>query len=342
MRAMAQQPRWELYRLLSDSTRVRMLALASLEELAVTEFAALLRASESKVSRQASALREAGLLIGRKQGTWLLLRLAADVAKDAVVADALQAGRAVLEADGTAQRLSDIVAQRDEATREFFDRPGQNARSGPPPEMACYLAAVAPLLDAREVAIDAGTGDGALLEVLAPLYRHVVALDRSKAQLQLAERRARERGFHNVRFVCGELQGDEVRTALQDVTGKIQDPSKPASGASGADAVFASRVLHHAPVPTRAVRALVELAAPPQGNVRGGRVVIIDYASHRDEALREKQADLWLGFDAGDLSLMATEAGLDNVSCTDLPTAWCGDGPDRHLTWQVLSGTRCN
>ena len=49
---------------------------------AVTELAMLLRASESKVSRQAAALRDSGLLLGRKQGTWLLLRLAPSAAGD--------------------------------------------------------------------------------------------------------------------------------------------------------------------------------------------------------------------------------------------------------------------
>ena len=35
----------------------------------------------------------------------------------------------------------------------------------------------------------AGTGDGALLDVLAPAFDRVVALDRSAAQLARAERR---------------------------------------------------------------------------------------------------------------------------------------------------------
>ena len=55
--------------------RPRLLALASAEELAVGELAELLREGQPKISRHAAALRDAGLLAGRKQGTWMLLRL---------------------------------------------------------------------------------------------------------------------------------------------------------------------------------------------------------------------------------------------------------------------------
>ena len=58
------------------------------------------------------------------------------------------------------------------------------------------------------------------------------------------------------------------------------------------------------------------------------------------EALREQQADLWLGFDKGDLAAMATAAGLTDIVHTRIPSPWCGEGPDRHLTWQLLSGHR--
>src|SRR5215475_7236053 len=79
--------RWELYRLLADPVRPRLLALASTEELGVGELAELLREGQPKISRHAAALRDAGLLAARRQGTWTLLRLAAGAADDPVVAD---------------------------------------------------------------------------------------------------------------------------------------------------------------------------------------------------------------------------------------------------------------
>jgi len=304
--------------------RLRLLALAGRAELGVSELADLLGKGQPKVSRHCAALREAGLLYGRKQGTWLLLRLAPQATDDPVVADALRAGNRLCEEDGSLRRVSSVLAARDRATREFFARGDRVRRIGPPDELAAYLRAIAVLMPARGLAVDAGTGDGALLELLAPLFERVVAIDRAEPQVALARERAIERGFDNVTFVCGELDDDEVLSATAD----------------GADAVFAARVLHHAPVPRRAVQDLVSLAAEPTETAPGGAVVILDYESHRDEALREQEADLWLGFEPRELRDLALEANLADIQQGRLPSPWNGTGPDRHLVWQWLSGRR--
>ena len=322
--------RWELYRLLAEPVRPRLLALASAEELAVGELAELLREGQPKISRHASALRDAGLLAARKQGTWTLLRLAPGATDDAVVADAVAAGTATLRADGTLARVDDVLRAREDATREFFARGGRPAQVGPPLELAAYLSALAPLVPHRRLAVDAGTGEGQMLEVLAPIFDHVIALDRSDAQIALAHDRVRRRELDNVTLVQGEIDGPEVRAAVK----------KHGSAHGGADVVIAARVLHHAKVPARAMHGLVELARPPKGDAPGGAVCVLDYEAHDDEALRDQQADLWLGFEPKELKRLAKDAGLADVSWRRLPAAWQGEGPDRHLPWQLLVGHR--
>ncbi len=323
--------RWELYRLLADPVRPRLLALTSAEELGVGELAELLHEGQPKISRHAAALRDAGLLAARRQGTWTLLRLAAGAADDAVVADAVAAGVASCRADGTLARVEEVLRARDEATREFFARGGRPAQVGPPAELAAYLAAFAPLIAHRRLAVDVGTGDGALLEVLAPVFERVIALDRADAQLALAAERVRRRELGNVALVRGEVDGPEVRAAVR------KDGRN-----GGADVVFASRVLHHAPVPARALEAVVALARPAgvRGAERGGAVVVLDYEAHDDQALREQQADLWLGFEPRELKRLGKAAGLVDTHWQRLPAAWQGEGPDRHLGWQLYVGFR--
>ena len=300
--ASAASSRWELYRLLADPVRPRLLALVSVEELGVGELADLLREGQPKISRHAAALRDAGIVAGRKQGTWTLLRLAPGAAEDAVVADAVAAGLASCRADGTLARVDEVIAARDEATREFFARGGRPVKAGPPHELGAYLAALAPLLPHRRLAVDVGTGEGPLLEVLAPIFERVIAVDRASAQLALAAERVRRRELHNVR---SEIDGPELRQALQEA---LQDPQ------GGADVVFASRVLHHAPVPARALRALVDLARPPSSSAPGGAVCVLDYEAHDDQALREQEADLWLGFEPRELQRLAHKTGLVDVT----------------------------
>ena len=321
------QARWELYRLLADPVRPRLLALVSLEELGVSELAELLREGQPKISRHATALRDAGLLAARRHGTWTLLRLAPGAVSDAVIADAVQAGLTSCEADGTRARVYDVLNARDAETRAFFARGGKPLRVGPPSELAVYLAALAPLIPNRDLAIDVGTGDGVLLEVLAPIFRGVIALDRSDAQLKLAAERVARRDFANVELCRGEVDGPEVRAAIGPVL--------------GADVVFAARVLHHAPLPIKTMRDLVSLARPMDaGAQQGGAVFVLDYEAHNDQALREQEADLWFGFEPAELRRIAEEAGLEGVEVTRLPSAWRGEGPDRHLVWQLCTGWR--
>jgi ArsR family transcriptional regulator len=311
--------RWELYRVLSEPARLRLLALAAEEELSIGELAELLQESQPNVSRHTGALRHAGLLSDRREGTRTLVRLADDASADPVVRDALASGRVLCDRDGSLARIGEVLRSREAAAREFFARPAKSKIDAAPPEIGAYLSALAPLLPQRALALDAGTGDGSLLEVLAPIYDRVVAIDRSDAQLTHARERAAARGFTNVTFVQGELDGRELMQAVR----------ASAKHAAGADAVFASRVLHHAPQPERVVAQLASLCAP------GGALVVLDYASHDDESMRA-QADTWLGFDAAELKRFARAASLVDARVTSIPAPFCGTGPDRHLPWQVM------
>lgn len=310
--------RWELYRLLGDPIRLRLLALAAEEELAVGELAELLSESQPNVSRHLAPLRQAGLLAERKQGTRVLVRLAETAERDAVVADALGAGRTLCRDDGSLSRVAEVVRARDAAARAYFAKHAGNKEeiAEVPAELSSYLAAFAPLLPSRALAVDAGTGDGSLLDVIAPVFDRVVAFDREPAQLRRCAARLEQHGHRNVELVHGDVDSDAVRRAVTH------------AGVGKADVVFAARFLHHAPKPGEALAALASLARP------GGALVIIDYARHEDESMRE-QADLWLGFEERELERFARAAHLVDVTVRALPRP-LGKTPDAHLPWQVF------
>ena len=106
-----------------EPTRLRLLALSAEEELSIGELAELLQESQPNVSRHAAALRQAGLLKDRREGTRTLVRVDPSVAADAVVADALASGNALCVREGSLARVADVVRSREEAAREFFSRP---------------------------------------------------------------------------------------------------------------------------------------------------------------------------------------------------------------------------
>ena len=332
---LSRSQRWELYRVLAEPMRLRLLALASEEELGIGELAELLGENQSNVSRHAAALRQAGVLRDRKEGTRTLVSVSAHVAADPVVADALTSGRALCEAEGSLARIAQVVRAREAASHEFFARPAKNGSTGgsresAPSEASAYWVALGQLLPRRALALDAGTGDGRLLEVLSPVFDRVVGVDRAAAQLARARDRIAARGLTNVTLVQGELDSPELRNAL---VGEAGEGGGAGEAAFGADVVFASRVLHHAPQPARVTAQLASLCAP------GGSLVVVDYERHDDESMRE-QADAWLGFDAATLRRFARSAGLEDVRVTKIAASFCGDGADAHLPWQVLVARR--
>jgi DNA-binding transcriptional ArsR family regulator/protein-L-isoaspartate O-methyltransferase len=318
--SVASDARWHLYRLLADPARLRLLALAAEAELSVGELAELLDQTQPNVSRHASPLRQAGLLGDRRDGTRTFLRLAARSAEDAVVADALAEGRRLCAEEGSLSRVREVVRARDARTREYF----ATAHLDGEPEggdLGAYLFALGALLPRHGLAVDAGTGDGTVLEAMAPLFERVVAVDRSQARLDRARRRTLARDYHHVEFVCGEVDGADVRRSMGE----------------GADVVVAGRMLHHAPVPGDTVVALAALLAP------GGRLLVVDYGPHGDEAFRESEADVWTGFESKELSAFATQAGLKDVRVLSVPVGCWPATRKTHrerVPWLALVGTK--
>jgi DNA-binding transcriptional ArsR family regulator len=314
--------RWELYRVLGEPARLRLLALVAVEELSIGELGDLVDESQPNVSRHLAALRKLGLLRERRQGTRVFVRLRSEIADDAVVRDALSAGHALCESEGVLARLPELIRQRDSAAREFF---GSAPRASGdevalPAELPAYLSALSFLLPRRALAIEVGTGDGRLLEVLAPMFERVVAIDRSEAQLSRAAERLSQRGHTNVELIRSDLS--EPTELLKSL------------GTARADVVIASRVIHHAPRPKDVLPLLVGLVRP------GGTLLVLDYAPHDDESMRDQQADLWLGFSREELIGYANHAGLHEAAVHALPSAFHPAGPDAHLTWQVLVAQR--
>lgn len=67
----------KLFRALGDETRVRIVALLSHGELCVCHIEQALGLSQPNVSRQLGILRAAGIVEGRRDGSWMYYALAA-------------------------------------------------------------------------------------------------------------------------------------------------------------------------------------------------------------------------------------------------------------------------
>ena len=139
------------------------------------------------------------------------------------------------------------------------------------------------------LAVDVGTGDGALLPLLAPLFDRVIAVDRSAARLAQAATRVAELALPNVRLREAAVEDGELAREVDHL--------------GGADLVLLSRVLCYAASPREVVSAAGRLLRP------SGYLVIVDHVPHHDESLREA-GHVWLGFEPATLQDFLAFGGL--------------------------------
>jgi ArsR family transcriptional regulator len=263
--------RADLFRLLGDEGRLRLLALCAEEELTVGELAGLLAESQPQVTKKSQPLREAGLLASRRDGTRTLLRTVA--AADAVVAAALEEGRALSTKDGSLAKIASIIAAREEASRRYFEEKRTPGTSEPVPaldsELTAWLPVLAPLLPGRALAVDVGTGEGTLLPLLSPLYERVIAVDRSPARLASCSARIAAWGLPNVRLLEGHVEDAGLAQDIGQRGGA--DLVLPALACSAPAATCSSSTTCRMTTRRCAIRAMSGSALSPPSCAPGSR-----------------------------------------------------------------------
>lgn len=273
-----------LLRLLSDSTRLRILAAVEDEELAVNEIAEVLKMSQSRISNHLRLLRGEEVLQTRRDGAWTFYRNVLQEGEDtAPLWAAVKQGvaeDAVLRADR--KRRDSVLEQRRRRSREHFAQREAGAEFDAGFFREEMLAALAPR---QTVAVDAGCGDGYLTEALAERFDRVLAFDHSPERLAAARRRVSQ---PHVKFKNADVEHLPI-------------------AAGSCDALFLSLVLHHVP------RIAASLAEAARVLRPGGRIVVADLAPHEEEAMREQMGDLRLGLDPDEIAADLSGAGFGNV-----------------------------
>lgn len=282
-----------LLRLLGDDVRLRLLRALSLEALNVSELTAILGIAQSGVSRHLGLLRDAGLVVEDRTGSYAWFRLAPGAAAPDDPRAALWAFlRAEFAHPAPAFGADDARLQEVRRVRkESFTRHGVDAKQGqivPGRSWAAWSRALGLLLPAVDVA-DLGCGDGYLALEAASWARRVIAVDRSAAVLGRARALAARRRVRNVVWKQGELE----RLPLADAS---------------VDIALLSQALHHAADPAAALAEAHRVLRP------GGRVLILDLRAHDEGWVRTRLGDRWLGFDEEELRRKALGAGFSAVT----------------------------
>jgi ArsR family transcriptional regulator len=279
------------FQALADPTRLRILALLRLMELSVGELAQVLGQSQPRVSRHLKILADAGVLERRKEGSWVFLTLvdAQRVAPLFALVDGWADSATEMLFASDAARTETIRAERTEAANRYFTSHAKvwdQIRSLHVAEVEVERAIDA-ALGKRPLGllVDVGTGTGRMIELFGPRATQSIGIDRSSEMLRLARVKLEAAGISS-----SLRQGDMYALPLAD---------------QSADTIVIHQVLHYAHSPATAIAEAARVLAP------GGTLLVVDFAAHEREELRDRDAHIRLGFEDEAMTGWFSSSGLD-------------------------------
>ncbi|MFP4353165.1 MAG: ArsR/SmtB family transcription factor [Puniceicoccaceae bacterium] len=285
---------WEVLRLLSETTRARILALVGREELSVAELQEILGMGQSRISSHLGLLRQGNLVVDRREGkhTFYGLNPALSAPVRRLVDSALAVAAAEPSFAEDQRNLDRILERRKQVAERYFSIvAGRLGRSYCPGRSWQALGHFLLLLSPRIRVADLGAGEGMIAQLLARNAETVHCIDSSRKMVEVGTELARKNGLTNLHYKLGDIE----KVPLPDAS---------------VDLAILSQALHHAERPVEAIGEAYRILAP------GGRIAILDLAEHQFEKARELYADKWLGFSENNLYRYLRDAGFRSVEVT--------------------------
>ncbi len=287
-----------MLRAAGDPTRLRLLCLLRQADLTVSEMTQIVGQSQPRVSRHLKILCNAGLLERFKEGSWVFYR-----PRDGGRGSEFNKALATLapETDqafvADSHRLRAVRDARAAAAAAFFKANApdwERIRSLHAPDLEVEHA-VLRQFSGRPVGslLDAGTGTGRMLELLASVIGRGIGVDVSPEMLAIARDRLERAGIRHCQVRLADVYRLPFRSGTADC---------------GFDAVLFHQVLHYLDDPQTAIGEAVRVLKP------GGRLLIADFAPHDLEFLREELAHRRLGFSDREVESWFAAAGLEPVA----------------------------
>ncbi len=284
-------------RAIGEATRLRLIALLAESELTVKDATEILRQSQPRISRHLKLLAEAGLIRRFPEGSWVYYRLAdgpaGDVARDLVAK--MSAKDPILTADQ--ERFKAIRKAKAEEAAAYFAAKAltwDQERSLHAADEDVEKAMAAALGDTPfQSYLDLGTGTGRLLELFSDKYVSALGIDASHDMLSVARANLSRSKLNQAQVRHGDIYALNVPPRSFDV-------------------VTIHQVLHFLDDPARALAEAARALRP------GGRLMIIDFAPHELEFLRDTHAHRRLGFSHEQMARWLDGLELDLEQVTDL------------------------
>jgi len=274
--------------------------------LSVGELGEILKLPQSTVSRHLKTLADAGLADPRRDGTSTFYRLAdASNGTPSASRQLRQLARAHLDHDPLAKtdthRLAAILRKREAVqwggAESFFGKhaPQWDHLRAQWFGDTFHLEGLLALMNPAWTVADIGTGTGAMLPLLAPHVKQVLAIDPTPAMLKGARARVRELSLDNVDIRQGAAEHLPIESATVDVA-------------------LLALVLAYTTDPAAVLKEVRRILKPH------GVVLILDLQPHEVELFREKLNHRWMGFSEQQLTAWLEAAGFSTIRWHPLTT----------------------
>lgn len=279
---------WDILKLASDPTRLRLISLLRREELSVAELQEALQMGQSRISSHLSLLRQGELVLDRKDGkhTFYSFNTELPAALRPLMETVCDSLEDFAPAKEDRARLARILEKRRRKIELYFNtiagRLGKNYCPGRSWESLAHF--FLQLIPELEIA-DLGAGEGMLSQLLARRAKKIYCIDNAPRMVEVGTELAKKHGFQNLVYKLGDIEKVPLPDACVDVA-------------------FLSQALHHAEHPQAAVDEACRILRP------GGRLLIIELKAHSFEKAHELYADRWLGFTEDTLLQLLKKAGL--------------------------------
>jgi ArsR family transcriptional regulator len=234
---------------------------------------------------------EAGLAERYQEGAWAMFRTV-DQGKNGQFVkslfEQLDLDDRALEKDR--ERLNAVKERRAQKAAEYFS---QNASSWDELRSLHVAdekveAAILNLLGSQPINdfLDLGTGTGRMLELLSKKYEHGIGVDISHEMMAIARANLEEAGIKHAQV----RHGDVFHLPFSN---------------DSYDLIIIHQVLHYLDNPAQVIKEAAKALTPQ------GRLLIVDFAPHELEFLRDEHAHLRLGFSDEQMEGWLNEAGLN-------------------------------
>lgn len=293
----------EIFKALSDETRIRIVFMLLYEPLHVNEIIEILDMGQSRISRHLKILMDSEILSAVRDGARIYYGISPNFrlhplydtllkSRDSHYAQKIWSQEMYALVRQDKKKTLELIKKRKKDAVKFFDKFGDwlETTQNEYVDAEYYRNELLKLVpQGIEQAVEPGCGTGWVSIALINKVEKLICIDQSSVSLMKAREKFQSQNLlHKVKFITGQME-------------ELPFPEE------AVDLVVYSMALHHTPDVKKVLQEAYRVLR------HGGYLLIADLEQHNIEEMRRKFADFWLGFHVEELKTLLRELQFKNI-----------------------------